>query len=320
MLIATDLTLNSSLLSSVLSVFNVSLGRKTKYALIGDTDNRKRGKGVIETWQPPTCRASICISGSDSPRRRIGLIVSRTMSSYPSAFALHDDPVKALFGPSPKLELLLENGEYPFAHEAGVFIDRDDTLFITSNVYPDPATGKKKIQISKVTIERSGDKVVAKAEEIHPGRVHMANGGVNYQDGLILCAQGGPDHASEPAGIVSMTAEAPYTTRVLVSDFHGRAFNSVNDVVVHSDGSIWFTDPIYGFEQGFRQPPQLPCQVYRFDPSRGIGGRGSIRAVADGFGRPNGICFGPDEKIVYVTDTDWIHGDGTKDLSRASTM
>lgn len=42
--------------------------------------------------------------------------------------------------------------------------------------------------------------------------------------------------------------------------------------------------------------------------------------MADGFGRPNGICFGPDEKILYITDTDWIHGDGTTDLTRASTM
>ncbi|KAG5912665.1 hypothetical protein E4U42_002019, partial [Claviceps africana] len=82
----------------------------------------------------------------------------------------------------------------------------------------------------------------------------------------------------------------------------------VNDVVVHSDGSIWFTDPIYGFDAGFRSRPRLPRQVYRFDPARG-----SVRAVADGFGRPNGICFSPDERIVYVTVTDWIHRDGTTD-------
>lgn len=106
-----------------------------------------------------------------------------------------------------------------------------------------------------------------------------------------------------------------YEAELLVSSFHGRPFNSPNDVVVHSDGSIWFTDPIYGWEQGIRPRPRLPNQVYRFDPAT----RG-IRAMADGFGRPNGICFSPDEKIVYITDTDWIHGDGSTDEMRASHM
>ena len=97
----------------------------------------------------------------------------------------------------------------------------------------------------------------------------------------------------------------------MVTNFHGRDFNSVNDVVVAADGAIWFTDPCYGSEQDFRQKPKLPNQVYRFDPKTG-----DLRVVADGLGRPNGICFSPDEKIVYITDTDFIHGDGSKDPTR----
>lgn len=99
--------------------------------------------------------------------------------------------------------------------------------------------------------------------------------------------------------------------RPLVTHFHGRDFNSPNDVVVAKDGAIWFTDPCYGNEQDFRQRPKLPNQVYRFDPKTG-----DLRVVADGFGRPNGIAFSPDEKIVYITDTDVVHGDGSKDLTR----
>lgn len=237
-----------------------------------------------------------------------------------SSFAVHDEAAHALFGSSPILELLHENKEYPFAHEAGVFIDADQTLFMTSNQYADPSTGKKKIQISKVTLSRSRGKTTAgSVEEIHPDLV-MGNGGVNYQDGVLFCEQGGLDNATRPAALVQMEPRPPYATRTLVSSFHGRAFNSLNDVVVHSDGSIWVTDPIYGWEQGIRPAPELPCQVYRFCPGKGPVGKGSIRAVADGFGRPNGICFSPDEKVVYITDTDWIHGDGTTDLTRASTM
>lgn len=238
------------------------------------------------------------------------------------AFTIHDDAANALFGSSPTLELLAENTQYPAFHEAGVYFDQDQTLFITSNSFHDP-TGKKKIQISKVTLDRTGGKTTAKVEEIHPA-ISMGNGGVNAGANRILfCAQGGPDNAADPSVLVYMDSRPPYATQTLARSFHGRAFNSVNDVVVHSDGSVWFTDPTYGFEQGYRPKPTLPCQVYRLvpgkdaaDPEKGS----SIRAVADGFGRPNGICFSPDEKVVYVTDTDWIHGDGTTDDSRPSTM
>lgn len=246
-----------------------------------------------------------------------------------SNFAVFDEAVRPLYGPSPKLELLHENNLYPFAHEAGVFIPRNNTLFITSGQYPvssDPAecaaasdTSGKKIQMTRVHLttpspnpsDLTGSSIVT-CEEINPEGMYLANGAVNCGDGVVFCSQG---TKTMEGGIYYMDAEPPYATRLLVSSFHGRSFNSLNDVVVHSDGSIWFTDPIYGYEQGIRPAPQLPNQVYRFDPQTK-----SIRAMADGFGRPNGISFSPDEKTVYVTDTDWIHGDGTTDLTRPSTI
>lgn len=91
--------------------------------------------------------------------------------------------------------------------------------------------------------------------------------------------------------------------------FYGRPFNSVNDIVVRNDGLIWFTDPIYGFEQEYRPRPRLPSKVYMYNPKTG-----NVRAMTDGFGRANGICFSPDERTIYVTDTDWIHGDGTVEI------
>lgn len=140
----------------------------------------------------------------------------------------------------------------------------------------------------------------------------MGNGAINYNGDILFCAQG---NLTEPGGLVVMKATPPYATETLIDSYHGRLFNSVNDVVTHTDGSIWFTDPIYGYEQGFRGKPQLPCQVYRFEPSTG-----DIRVVADGLGRPNGLCFSPDEQTMYITDTDWIHGDGTIDPARPGTM
>ncbi|PYI06991.1 calcium-dependent phosphotriesterase [Aspergillus sclerotiicarbonarius CBS 121057] len=223
-----------------------------------------------------------------------------------TGFHTHQQRFEAIVGTAPTLELLAEHHDYPFAHEAGVFIAETNSLFITSNRCHGP-DGQRKVHITRVDLSTNP----VTYEEIATD-VPMANGGVNYGKDVLFCGQGS---MTQPGGLYRMSATAPYESELLVGDFHGRPFNSVNDVVVHSDGSIWFTDPIYGFEQGFRPSPRLPSQVYRWCPQEG-----TIRAMADNFGRPNGICFSPDEKVVYVTDTDREHGDGTIDDQRASTI
>lgn len=134
----------------------------------------------------------------------------------------------------------------------------------------------------------------------------MANGGVNYKDGVLFCEQGS---LTAPGGLTYMdthvdTATQKCTATTLLSNYHGRWFNSVNDVVVHRNGSIWFTDPPYGYEQGIRPVPQLPPQTYRFDPCSG-----NVRAVEDSLQKPNGLCFSPDQDIMYITDTAGVRGD-----------
>lgn len=89
---------------------------------------------------------------------------------------------------------------------------------------------------------------------------------------------------------------------VLADRFEGKRFNSPNDAVVRSDGSIWFSDPDFGITsdyEGFRAAPEIgACNVYRIDPVTG-----DVRIVADGFGGPNGLVFSPDERQLYVSDT-----------------
>ncbi|MBN2862500.1 MAG: SMP-30/gluconolactonase/LRE family protein [Bacteroidales bacterium] len=88
---------------------------------------------------------------------------------------------------------------------------------------------------------------------------------------------------------------------VLIDSYQGKKLNAPNDVVVHSDGSIWFTDPGYGIlsaYEGHLDDFELPTNVYRFDPSTG-----QASVVADDFARPNGLCFSPDEKLLYIIDT-----------------
>jgi len=89
---------------------------------------------------------------------------------------------------------------------------------------------------------------------------------------------------------------------VIADKYNGKKLNSPNDAVVASDGSIWFTDPVYGiggYYEGVKaEPEQAKHNVYRVDPKSG-----DIKVVVDDFVEPNGIAFSPDEKKLYVIDT-----------------
>ena len=91
------------------------------------------------------------------------------------------------------------------------------------------------------------------------------------------------------------------TVTVIADKFQGKRLNSPNDIVVHPDGSIWFTDPIYGirgYYEGFKGESETKEAVYRVDPKTG-----QIDKVTDELNEPNGICFSPDYKKVYICDT-----------------
>ena len=91
------------------------------------------------------------------------------------------------------------------------------------------------------------------------------------------------------------------TVTMLADRFEGRRLCSPNDVVVSRDGSIWFTDPPYGIQtdyEGEKQEAELPPAVYWLDP-----GTRELRRVADDFEGPNGLCFSPDEHVLYVTES-----------------
>ena len=91
------------------------------------------------------------------------------------------------------------------------------------------------------------------------------------------------------------------TVTVIADKFQGKRLNSPNDIAVHPDGGIWFTDPIYGirgYYEGFKGESEIKEAVYRVDPKTG-----QIDKVTDDLNEPNGICFSPDYKKVYICDT-----------------
>jgi gluconolactonase len=109
------------------------------------------------------------------------------------------------------------------------------------------------------------------------------------------------------------------STTVIADSYQGGRLNSPNDVVEHSDGSIWFTDPSYGiltdYEGHRAEMEQDGCHVYRIDPETG-----QVAVVADDFDKPNGIAFSPDEQILYVADTGASHRDDGPHHIRAFTV
>lgn len=119
-----------------------------------------------------------------------------------------------------------------------------------------------------------------------------ANGNTrDLQGRLISCEHGG-------RRLVRTEYDGALT--VLADRHEGKRLNSPNDVVVRSDGSIWFTDPVFGIlndYEGRKTPPELPTNVYRLDPASG-----QMAVAAGDIQNPNGLCFSPDESLLYIVD------------------
>ncbi len=121
---------------------------------------------------------------------------------------------------------------------------------------------------------------------------HFANGHTRDRQGRLIACEHGTRRVTrlEYSGAVT----------VLMDRFEGKRLNSPNDVVVHSDGSIWFTDPAFGLlsdYEGERAHQELPLSLYRLDPATG---RATL--LDDSIEGPNGLAFSPDERILYVVE------------------
>ncbi len=144
---------------------------------------------------------------------------------------------------------------------------------------------------------------------------NYANGNTRDRQGrLVTCEHGGRR--------VTRT-EHDGTITVLMDRFEGKRLNSPNDVVVKSDGSIWFTDPPFGLlsdYEGGRAEQELPQNLYRLDPATG---RATV--LDDSVAGPNGLAFSPDERVLYVVESRAsprnilaydVSGDGTRITGR----
>lgn len=126
---------------------------------------------------------------------------------------------------------------------------------------------------------------------------NYANGHTRDRQGRLVSCEHGLRRVTrtEHDGSITVIADA----------YGGKPLNSPNDVVVKSDGTIWFSDPHYGIAsnyEGFAAKQENPCVVYRADP-----GAGTLQVMVDDLNCPNGLAFSPDESLLYVADTGRMH-------------
>jgi gluconolactonase len=132
------------------------------------------------------------------------------------------------------------------------------------------------------------------------GEVSVFRSPSNYSNGHTRDQRGRLITCEHDSRRVTRT-EYDGSITVLLDRFQGKPLNAPNDVVVKSDGSIWFTDPGYGIMvnyEGYKAPFELPAVVYRLDAA-------TLEAtvIVDDMSKPNGLCFSPDEALLYVVDT-----------------
>ncbi len=208
------------------------------------------------------------------------------MISTPPHLEIHDDRFRALAHPMSELELIAEG--FTWTEGPVWFGDHDCLLF------------------SDIPSQRILRWSEAEGLSIYRTASGFNNGNTRDREGrLIGCRHGYRD-------VVRTETDGRLT--VLADSFEGKRLNSPNDVIVGSDGTIWFTDPTYGIISNFEgykaNPEQSSRNVYR------LGTDGELSAVVTDFAQPNGLCFSPDETRLYVAESGSSHDDTVPSVIR----
>jgi gluconolactonase len=225
--------------------------------------------------------------------RRLSPVPDRSASSAESPFLAHAPEFAAVLGDSPRLELVVSTD----AHEGPVYAADEDALYFTTLPRPGnvPAPGFPEVAVKRVALDGGRFPVGPERVSTLRASANAANGmTLDAEGSLIVCEQGTrSQHAA-----ITRTDRTTGDAETVVDAWRGLRFNSPNDVVAKSDGTLWFTDPSYGHLQGFRPEPEVGDYVYRYDPASE-----RLSVVADSFDKPNGLAFSPDERTLYVTDS-----------------
>lgn len=226
---------------------------------------------------------------------------SETINNH---FIAYSEEFADVVGSDPQFYTVIETD----AHEGPVYVADENALYFTTVPANNdiPVAGSKEVAIKRISLDGGHFPLDPDAATTVRAASNMANGMTLDREGqLIICEQG---TKVTHARISSMNLKTKKSETV-VDAWRGLRFNSPNDVVVKSDGSVWFTDPSYGFLQGIKNAPLIGDYVYCYEPLAKSGGQTSV--VADSFNKPNGLAFSPDESVLYINDSGAIQGPGT---------
>ncbi|KAF3801958.1 hypothetical protein GCG54_00015181 [Colletotrichum gloeosporioides] len=237
-------------------------------------------------------------------------------------FHIYDAEFYDVIGPNPSLSLIATSDTDPIFHEAVVWNPPTEEVFFVQNAgAPAAGTGLnkssiiQKISLAEAEAVRTGSRANATVTVVpSQPQVINPNGGTNYKGNIVFAGEGQGDDIT--SALYLMNPVAPFNTTVLLNNYFGRQFNSLNDVVINPrNGELYFTDTLYGFLQDFRPPPGLRNQVYRYNFETG-----AVAVVADDFTLPNGLTYSPDGKKAYVTDTGIALGFYGRNLSSPASV
>ncbi|QRW19977.1 SMP-30/gluconolaconase/LRE-like region protein [Rhizoctonia solani] len=221
-----------------------------------------------------------------------------------------------VIGTNPSLSVIAQASDNQF-HEAGVYISATNEVYFTSNILNKTGANENYqypiyANFNKVSLNSTNGTYEWQVVPQPSSQFVLPNGGTYYNGKVLMAIQG--YQLNTPSSLIAFD---PFTQRAetLLNNFYGRPFNSLNDVAVLTRGRniktpvgeqwVFFTDPTYGYYlQKFKQYPRLPSQVYAFHPPTG-----TIRVVADGLQKPNGIQFSPDMQTCYISDTGLLSED-----------
>ncbi|KAJ7272601.1 D-lactonohydrolase-like protein [Mycena haematopus] len=215
----------------------------------------------------------------------------------PPYFQIYDERFTEILGSNPTIRVIVENDTFAFAHDAPMWVKETNEVFFTGG----RTVGRPVSVINLNDLQTSPTGLINFTIVPLSDDVQINNGGTLFRGDLLLVTTGS---GSVPPSLIRVNPKPPFNDTIILNNFYGRQFNSLNDAKVHPQSrAIFFTDETYGFENGVRPAPLIPNQVYRFDADSG-----EVRVVADGFQQPNGIAFSPDGNTAYIADSGATQG------------
>ncbi|KAL9604983.1 MAG: hypothetical protein Q9219_000171 [cf. Caloplaca sp. 3 TL-2023] len=229
-----------------------------------------------------------------------------------TSFALVNKADFLVFDQQRGLEILGPNPSYDFVfkvseavHEAPVYVPFQNKLYLSQPTILDSSTETMQLApppgvLPQLVVDLNQDPPTL-SEYLSGSPVYAPNGGT-FHNGLIYWGVSGGNNSiggmEQRSGIRTLDPATNKTT-TLLNNYFGYYFNTVDDLFVHPNGDIWFTDPQYSWFNALTDTaPQLAAATYRFTPSTG-----AVRLVEDSLLQPNGIALAPDNRTVYISDT-----------------